>query len=234
MDISSILSTSDAASYIATDVSNFNHFFEMTFDVSNINNLNVNNVYYGFSQNNNVFDNIDFSKSFVLDGKSGEGDANFYIDQSLKLDLHRHVLWETRRNLVMDTVPRSNAFFSNIDNKNEIIEEQLQLTFNQLTLQGPKMFSEISGNPYEYYFHIEKSLFQIILQDSDRLGLLYTDISLAQQNNPNAQQLTVNLKFSPGDALVVYVNYNINYDNILEHSEILDSTKSYKIYIILS
>lgn len=234
MDISSILSASDAASYITTDASNFDNFFEITFDVSNINNLNVNNVYYGFSQNNNVFDNIDFSKSHVLVGKSGEGEANFYINQSVELDVYRHVLWEVHRNLVIDPVPRTNSFFTSINNKNEIIEEQLQFIFDQLTLQGSKLFNEISGNPYEYYYHIEKSLFQIILQDSDRLNNLYTDISLAQQNNPNAQQLTVNLKFSPGDALVIYVNYNINYENLFEQNQNLDNTKSYKIYIVLS
>lgn len=234
MDISSILSASDAASYITTDASNFDNLFEITFDVSNINNLNVNNVYYGFSQNNTVFDNIDFSKSNVLFGKSGDPDANFYIDQRLKLDVYRHVLWEVGGNLVMDTVPRSNAFFKDLDSENEVIEEQIQSLFNQLTLEESKLFSEISGNQYEYYYQIEKSLFQIILQDSDRSNNLYTDISLAQQNNPNAQQLTVNLKFSPGDALVIYVNYNINYENLFAQNQNLDNTKSYKIYIALS
>jgi hypothetical protein len=234
MSIPSILPSSDAASYIVTDVSNFNHLFEITFDVSNINNLTVDNVYYGFSQNNNVADNINFSKSNVVVGKSGEEPHNFYIDQSLKLDVHRHILWEAGQNLVMDTVPRSNQFFSNMDSKNEAIEAQIQTLFDQLVQQPPKLFSEISGNTYEYYYSIGKRLFEIVLQDQDRLNVLETDISFAQQNNPNSPQLTVNLKFSPGDAVVVYINYTINYGNSFENGSSMDPDKSYRVYIVLS
>lgn len=234
MSIPSILSSSDAASYIETDVSNFNHLFEITFDVSNINNLTVDNVYYGFSQNNNVVDNINFSKSNVVVGKSGKEQHNFYIDQSLKLDVHRHILWEARQNLVMDSVPRSNQFFSNMDSKDEAIEAQIQTLFDELVQQPPKLFSEISGNSYEYYYSIGKILFEIILQDQNRLDVLEADISLAQQNNPNSQQLTVNLKFSPGDAVVVYINYTIDYGNSFENASSMDPDKSYRIYIILT
>ena len=235
MNTPSILPSSDAASIIVTDVSDFDHFFEITFDASNANNLSVDNVYYGFSQNNNVFDNIDFSKSNVLVGKSGGDPANFYIDQSVKLDVHRHVLWEANKNLVMDTVPRSNQFFSNLDSKNETIEGQIQTLFDELVSQGSKLSSEISGNPYEYYYNVGKGLFQIILQDQARLDILEADISLAQQNNPNAQQLTVNLKFSAGDALVIYVKYNLDYQYAFPtQSESMDSDKSYKICIALS
>ena len=234
MSIPSILSSSDAASYIVTDVSNFNHLFEITIDVSNINNLTVDNVYYGFSQNNNVVDNINFSKSNVVIGKSGKEQHNFYIDQSLKLDVHRHILWEARQNLVMDSVPRSNQFFSNMDSKDEAIEAQIQTLFDELVQQPPKLFSEISGNSYEYYYSIGKILFEIILQDQNRLDVLEADISLAQQNNPNSQQLTVNLKFSPGDAVVVYINYTIDYGNSFENASSMDPDKSYRIYIILT
>ena len=70
MNTPSILPSSDAASIIVTDVSNFDHFFEITFDASNANNLSVDNVYYGFSQNNNVFDNIDFqNQMFSLENR---------------------------------------------------------------------------------------------------------------------------------------------------------------------
>lgn len=234
MSIPSILSSSDAASYIVTDVSNFNHLFEITIDVSNINNLTVDNVYYGFSQNNNVVDNINFSKSNVVIGKSGKEQHNFYIDQSLKLDVHRHILWEARQNLVMDSVPRSIQFFSNMDSKDEAIEAQIQTLFDELVQQPPKLFSEISGNSYEYYYSIGKILFEIILQDQNRLDVLEADISLAQQNNPNSQQLTVNLKFSPGDAVVVYINYTIDYGNSFENASSMDPDKSYRIYIILT
>ena len=234
MSTPSILPSSDAASYIVTDVSNFNHLFEITFDVSNINNLTADNVYYGFSQNNSVVDNIDFSKSNVIVGKSGEEPHNFYIDQSLKLDLHRHILWEAGRNLVMDTVPRSNQFFSTMDTKNEDIEAQIQTLFDQLVQQPPRLFTEISGNSYEYYYYIGKRLFEIVLQDQDRLNVLETDISLAQQNNPNSQQFTVNLKFSPGDVVVVYINYTINYGNSFEQASTMSPDKSYRVYIVLS
>lgn len=235
MNVPSILPSSDAASVIVTDVSNFDHFFEIIFDASNVTNLNVNNVYYGFSQVNNVFDNIDFSKSNLLVGKSGGDPANFYIDQSLKLDVHRHVLWEANNNLVMDTVPRSNQFFSTLDSENEAIKGKIQTLLDQLVLQGPKMLSEISGNLYEYYYNVGKGLFEIILQDQTRLDILEADISLARQNNPNTQQLTVNLKFSPGDALVIYVKYNIDYQYAYPtRIETMDNDKSYKIYIILS
>ena len=234
MSTPSILSSSDAASYIVTDVSNFNHLFEITIDVSNINNSTVDNVYYGFSQNNNVVDNINFSKSNVVIGKSGKEQHNFYIDQSLKLDVHRHILWEARQNLVMDSVPRSNQFFSNMDSKDEAIEAQIQTLFDELVQQPPKLFSEISGNSYEYYYSIGKILFEIILQDQNRLDVLEADISLAQQNNPNSQQLTVNLKFSPGDAVVIYINYTIDYGNSFENASSMDPDKSYRIYIILT
>ena len=234
MSTPSILPGSDAASYIVTDVSNFNHLFEITFDVSNINNLTVDNVYYGFSQNNNVVDNIDFSKSNVLVGKSGGDPANFYIDQSLKLDIHRHVLWEAKQNLVMDTVPRSNPFFTIIESKNEVIEAQIQSLFDQLSQQSSKLTTEISGNNYEYYYSIGKRLFEIILQDQDRLDNLEADISSAQQNNSNSQQLTVNLKFDPGDAVVVYINYHIDYTEAFEQSSTMDPDKSYRVYIVLS
>jgi len=74
-----------------------------------------------------------------------------------------------------------------LDSQNNIIEEQIQTLFDQLVLQGPKMFSEISDNPYEYYYNIGKGLFEIILQDQARFDILQADISLAQQNNTNAQ-----------------------------------------------
>ena len=198
MSISSILPDSDAASYILTDVSNFDNFFEITFDVSNINNLNVNNVYYGFSQNNNLFDNINFSQSNLLAGKSG-GTTNFYLDQSLKLDVHRHILWEANNSVIVDTVPKNYSFFTNIDSNNDNIEQQIQSLFDELVLQGSKLSNEISGNPYEYYYNTEKRLFEITLQQQNRLDILNSDISLAQQNNPSASQLSVNLKLLPGD-----------------------------------
>ena len=185
----------------------------------------MSNVYYGFSQNNNVFDNINFSRSNVRAGSSG-GTTNFYLDQSLKLDVHRHVLWEHNNNIIVDTVPRSFQFFSNLDSHNETIEQQIQTTFDNLVLEGPKLLSEISGNSYEYYYNIEKRLFEITLQEQTRLDVLQTDISMARQNNPNALQLTVNLKFSPGDALMIYVNYGFEYENIAD--------KNYKVLIAMA
>lgn len=229
----SILPSSDAVSTLSTDVSNFYNFFEITFDVSNINNLNVNNVYYGFSQNNNVFDNINFSNSEVMVGNS-QVPGNTYFDKTVNYDILRHLLWEGQSGRTADTVIRINQIYTKLDICNEIIEEKIQTLFNQLTLQGPKLFSEISGNQYEYYYNIQKQLFEIILQHQDRLDILEADISLAQQNNPNAQQLTVNLKFSPGDAIAVYVNCNIDYQDVFEDIENKDNTKSYRVYIVLS
>ena len=233
MSTPSILPSSDAVCLITTDVSNFYNFFEITFDVSNINNLNVNNVYYGFSQNNNVFENINFSNSEVMTGNS-QVTGNTYFDKTLNYDILRHVLWEGQSGRAADTVSRINQIFVNIDICNEIIEEQIQTLFNQLNLEGSKLFSEISGNQYEYYYNIEKQLFEIILQEQDRWDILEADISLAQQNNPNAQQLTVNLKFSPGDALIVYVNCIIDYQGVFDHIENKDNSKSYRICIALS
>lgn len=227
MSTPSILPSSDAVSSIETDISNFDNFFELTFDVSDIDNLNINNVHYGFTQNNNVLDNIDFSRSNVLAGKSG-GTTNFYLNQSLRLDIHRHVLWEHNNNVIVDTVPRSVPFFSHIDSQDESIEGQIQTVFDNLILEGPKLLSEISGNSYEYYFNIEKRLFEITLQDQARLDVLQTDISMARQSNPNGQQLTVNLKFSPGDALMVYVNYAFEW----ESQDIQD--KKYKILLLMT
>lgn len=233
MSTPSILPSSDAVCLITTDVSNFYNFFEITFDISNINNLNVNNVYYGFSQNNNVFDNINFSSSQVMVGNS-QVPGNTYYDKTMNYDILRHVLWEGQSGRTADTVARINQIFVNFDISNEIIEEQIQTLFNQLNQEGSKLFSEISGNQYEYYYNIQKQLFEIILQDQNRLDILEADISLAQQNNPGAQQLTVNLKFSPGDALMVYVNCNIDYQNVFSNIENKDNNKSYKICIALS
>ena len=152
----------------------------------------------------------------------------------MKLDVHRHVLWERTRILSWILFEKQSVF-SNLDSKNETIEGQIQTLFDELVSRGSKLSSEISGNPYEYYYNVGKGLFQIILQDQARLDILEADISLAQQNNPNAQQLTVNLKFSAGDALVIYVKYNLDYQYAFPtQSESMDSDKSYKIYIALS
>jgi len=221
----SILSTSDSVAYIEADVSNFNYLFEITFDVSNINNLNVDNVFYGFSNNSDVFNNINFSNSIIKYGFSGEN--NKYNEQSLKRDLQRHLFYDKVGHIFTELYYSNSSFVQQIKTLDEVVEEQIQAVFDALRLENSKMSSEISGNTYEYYFNLAKQLFQLTLQEQDRENTLQYDISLAQQNQPNAQQLTVNLKFKPGDALVLYVYYKINNFNLT------DSDKSYRIVILL-
>ena len=98
MSVASILPNSDAVSFIETNNTNFYNLFQLTIDVSNINDISANNVKYGFSDNN-PFNDLNFSQSVTKAGKSG-GEINNYIDQSIKMDIQRHVLFEKHKKSV--------------------------------------------------------------------------------------------------------------------------------------
>tara|TARA_Y100000389_G_scaffold140468_1_gene138313 strand:- start:2932 stop:3690 length:759 start_codon:yes stop_codon:yes gene_type:complete len=229
MSVPSILPNSDAVSFIETNNINFYNLFQLTIDVSNINDISTNNVKYGFSDNN-PFSDLNFSQSVTKTGKSG-GEVNNYIDQSIKMDIQRHVLFEKYNNVVIDTLPKHSTFLNNVSIIDETIESNIANTINQLISDGPKTLTEISGNSYEYYYRIQKKLLEITLQEQSRLEILQNDISLAQYSNPGAEELNVNLKFLPGDSIMIYVNYNFDLSDVSNIITNNIDNKSYRIVI---
>lgn len=225
----SILPSSNAVSFIEANNSDFYNLFQITIDVSNINNINTNNVKYGFSSNSG-FSNLNLSQSVTKAGKSG-GVINNYIDQSIKMDVQRHVLFEKYNNVVVDTLPKQSTFLNNASIIDETIESNIINTINDLISEGPKSLTEISGNLHEYYYNIEKKLLELTLQDQNRLDVFQNDISLAQYFNPGAQELNVNLKFLPGDSIMIYVNYNFDLSDVSNIIMNNIDSKSYRVLI---
>lgn len=233
MSSSYILPSGDSVGYIETSVSNFDNFFQITFDISNIDSLNINNVYYGVSNNTSIFEGMRFSNA---ETKSGN-ESLLYIDQCLKRDLTRHVLFESADTENTGLIPfdkfwRNDILADKVMALDEKIEHNFQTTFTTIHENGVKMSNDISGSPYQYYYNLIQRLFELTLSEQSRRDILEHDISLERQANPSEQMITVNLKFNRGDALMVYTNYEIittDVSNIMNNIE----KKSYRTLISL-
>lgn len=220
------LSFSDAVSLFEVSCNSMNDLFEITIDVSNANNITTENVYYGFA-NSNVFNNILFGRGSVVYGE----EHDLYIDQTIRRDVSRHVQNEIKGSRVIDATDSGNVVSTGVTNLNTDVYAAFASLASGLNQNGTKLASDISGDIYEYYYNLSKFLLEKTLNETPRLDILNADISLALANNPGAQQITVYLKFIPGDAIAIRINYKIqepaNYVGTIQD-------KSYKLLLKLS
>lgn len=233
----------NAVASIDASAADFNGLFFITVDSSDVDDLSNTDVKFsiekGDSRFSNPFGDISFSQSTVRSGVVNTAYGTTLLDR----DLVRHVAKE-----ITGGYAAADIFANELELVNDVIDRDVDVgnditaLIDDISAAGQQPVSEFHNltSSRQRFFYVANTLFALNVADdasfSSNAGRLYDLYQAIQAGAPSSgtSSVTVPLKFNPGEAIAVRINYGPKQSPAPGMGNNPISDRSYKVLIVLS